>query len=160
LTTPKTLIIGIGNEILGDDGIGPRIVHDLSQIIHEKGFFFNTACAGGLEIIEHITGFDRVIFIDAIHTSDGTPGEVYYFVPSDFRDTSNLSNLHDISFHTALELAAKLNMNLTDDLHIIAIEIKEDTVFSDRLTESLNEKYPVILNEVISKVKLITGELL
>ena len=159
MATPKTLIIGIGNQILGDDGIGPMLVHDLSKAIKENGFFFNTVCAGGLEIIEYLIGFDRVIIVDAIHTSNGIPGEVYCFVPSDFMETSNLSNLHDISFLTALELGTKLNMDLTDDIHIIAIEIMEDRVFSDHLTEPLKENYHIILDEVLARVKRITGEL-
>ena len=100
----KTLILGIGNEILSDDGIGPRLARDLSEIIDEPNVNFETAISGGLEIMEHIRDYEKAILIDAIHTRNGNPGNVYYFTPSDFRETSNLSNLHDVNFITALHL--------------------------------------------------------
>jgi len=151
----KTLILGLGNDILTDDGIGPRLVHDLSQMINNKNVQFDTACCGGLEIMEHIKGYEKVVFIDAFHTPEGNPGDVFYFVPAEFRETSNLSNLHDINFLTALELGNTLNMDLPSDLHIIAIKIIEDLEFSEEFTEPLKKRYPGILEEVFKLVNQV-----
>jgi len=151
----KTLILGLGNDILTDDGIGPRLVHDLSQMIINKNVQFDTACCGGLEIMEHIKGYEKVVFIDAFHTPEGNPGDVFYFVPAEFRETSNLSNLHDINFLTALELGNTLNMDLPSDLHIIAIKIIEDLEFSEEFTEPLKKRYPGILEEVFKLVNQV-----
>ena len=153
----KTLILGLGNDILTDDGIGPRLVRDLAQMIDNTGVQFNTACCGGLEIMEFIKGYEKVVFIDAFRNQEGKPGDVYYFVPSDYRETSNLSSLHDINFLTALELGNSLNMNLPVDLHIIAIKIIEDLEFSEEFTPELKEKYPGILEEVFALVKKVIG---
>ena len=155
MTKKNTLILGLGNDILTDDGIGPRITHDLAQMINDPDVQFDTACCGGLEIMEHIKGYKKVVFIDAIRTSDGKPGDVYYFIPSDFRETSNLSNLHDVSFLTALKLGNTLNLGLPADLHIIAVEIIEDMEFSEEFTPPLKEKYPGILEEVCAEVRRI-----
>jgi hydrogenase maturation protease len=151
----KTLILGIGNNILTDDGIGFRLVGDLRKMISDPDVHFETACCGGLEIIEYIKDFEQVVFIDAIITREGKPGDIYYFIPSDFRETMHLSNLHDISFLTALKLGHTLNMDLPDDLHIIAVEIIEDMIFSEEFTPQLKAKYPEILKKVIDKVKQI-----
>jgi hydrogenase maturation protease len=150
-----TLILGLGNDILTDDGIGPRLVSDLAQMNNNSNLKYDTACCGGLEIMEYIKGFKKVIFIDAIRTPKGKPGDVYYFIPSDFRETLHLSNLHDISFLTALKLANTLNLGLTDDLHIIAVEIIEDMEFGDEFTTPLKEKYPMILQEVFDFINQI-----
>ena len=149
MTNKKTLILGLGNDILTDDGIGPRLVHDLAQMTDDPNIQFDTACCGGLEIVEYIKGFEKVVFIDAIRTRDGRPGDVYYFIPSDFRETMHLSNLHDVNFLIALNLGNILDMNLPSDLHIIAIEIIEDMVFSEEFTMPLKEKYPGILEKVL-----------
>jgi hydrogenase maturation protease len=153
----KILILGLGNDILTDDGIGPRLVRDLAHMIDNPGVQFNTACCGGLEIMEFIKGYEKVVFIDAFRNQEGKPGDVYYFVPSDYRETSNLSSLHDINFLTALELGKSLNMNLPVDLHIIAIKIIEDLEFSEEFTPELKEKYPGILEEVFALVKKVIG---
>jgi len=148
VTNKKTLILGLGNDILTDDGIGPRLVHDLAQMIDDPNVQFDTACCGGLEIVEYIKGYEKVVFIDAIRTRDGKPGDMYYFIPSDFRETMHLSNLHDVNFLIALNLGNTLDMNLPSDLHIIAIEIIEDMEFSEEFTMPLKEKYPEILEKV------------
>jgi hydrogenase maturation protease len=144
----KTLILGLGNDILTDDRIGSQLVRDLSKIIDASAVKFDTACCGGLEIMEYIKDYEKVIFIDAIRTRYGKPGDVYYFMLSDFRETSHLSNLHDINFLAALKLGNILEMYLPDDLHIIAIEIIEDMEFSEDFTPPLKERYPEILEEV------------
>ena len=151
----KTLVLGLGNEILSDDGIGPRLVKDLSRRFADAHLEFKTVSLGGLEVMELLTGYEKAVLIDAIHTRDGKPGDVYYFSPSDFRETSNLSNLHDVSFLTALRLARTLDLDIPSDLHIIAVEIYEDLVFSENLTPVLNRKYSGTLKEVHEKLKEI-----
>lgn len=153
----KILIMGIGNDILKDDGIGPRLVHDLARTIDNPYVRFDNACCGGLEIMEYIKGYSKVIFIDAVRTINGKPGDVYYFNPSDFRETSNLSNLHDINFLTALRLGNTLELDLPADLHIIAIEIVEDLEFGEEFSPLLKERYPAILNETSVIINRIIG---
>lgn len=149
------LILGLGNDILTDDGIGPRLVRDLSIKDKSSKITYDIACSGGLEIMENIKGYSRVIFIDAIRTRNGTPGDVYYFHPSDYKDTSHLSNLHDVYFLTALKLGEILQLDLPTDLHIIAIEIVEDMVFDDEFTPVISGKYPAILEKVSEIVEEI-----
>jgi hydrogenase maturation protease len=155
VTNKKTLILGLGNDILMDDGIGPRLVRDLAQMTDAPDIHFDTASCGGLEIMEYIQGYERVVFIDAIRTREGKPGNVYYFVPKDFQETMHLSSLHDVQFLTALKLGNSLDMNLSSDLHIIAVEIIEDMEFSEEFTTVLKEKYPDILEKVFAIVKQI-----
>jgi hydrogenase maturation protease len=154
----KTLVLGIGNEILSDDGIGPRLVRNLSEMIDDPNVNFKTAFCGGLEIMEYIRGYEKVIIIDSIYTRKGKPGNVYCFTPSDFRETSNLSNLHDVNFITALHLGDILELNIPSDLHIIAVEIIEDREFSEKLTPLLSMRYPEILEEVTALIKKIIND--
>ena len=151
----KILILGLGNEILSDDGIGPRIVKSLAQMIDNPNVNFAKVSCGGLEIMEYIRGYDKAVLIDAIRTRNGKPGNVYSFIPSDFKETSNLSNLHDVNFLTALHLGNILELNLPSDLNIIAVEIIEDMEFSEELTPVLKEKYPEILEKVSALIKQI-----
>jgi len=152
---PSTLILGIGNDILMDDGIGPMIVHDLAQSGNISDANFDIISSGGLEIMEYIKGYNKVIFIDAIRTIDGKPGDIHCFKPSDFRETMHLSSIHDMDFLTALDLGKNLELGLPSDLHIIAIEIVEDREFGNELTPPLQKKYPEIRREVASIIKHI-----
>jgi hydrogenase maturation protease len=144
----KTLVLGIGNDILTDDGIGPKLVSDLQKGMDDKSLDFMTAASGGLEILEMIKDYKKVIILDAIKTKDGIPGSIYYLSPSNFKETLHISSFHDVSFLTALKLADKLDMMVPEQIDIIAIEILEDLTFSSSFSQPIADKYPKIFNEV------------
>lgn len=144
----RILIYGIGNEVLTDDGIGPKIVQRLKGNFSKKDIDFSTAFVGGLELLDYIQGYDKVIFIDAIKTRDGVPGTVNQLSPEDFDTTLHLSSIHDISFLTSIELGKKLGLKMPESVHIIAVEIAEDKVFDDNFSPSIQERYEEIFNEV------------
>jgi len=144
----KILIHGIGNEILTDDGIGPKLVKRLKGDFSEQKIDFETAFVGGLEVLEYIQGYQTVIFIDAIRTKDGIPGTVYQLSPGDFNSTIHLSSVHDVSFLTALDLGKKLGLKMPRFVYIIAVEIVEDRIFSEDFTPLIQTMYEKIYNEV------------
>ncbi len=144
----RILIYGIGNEILTDDGIGPKLVERLKGNLSKKDIDFETAYLGGLELLEYIQGYHTVIFIDAIRTKDGLPGRVYQLSPENFNKTIHLSSVHDVSFLTSVELGKKLKLNMPQFIHIIAVEIVEDRIFDDNFSPQIQEKYEEIFNEV------------
>jgi hydrogenase maturation protease len=150
------LFLGIGNEILTDDGIGIKLLNDLQGRISFPGVSFLNASNGGLDILEMIKDFQEVIIIDAIKTTNGRPGEVYYFTPEDVHETLHISNFHDISFLDAIKLGQLLKINIPGKIHIIAIEIVDDMEFNDRFSPLILEKYDKIKSdvlEVISRIK-------
>ncbi|MCK4761690.1 MAG: hydrogenase maturation protease [Candidatus Aminicenantes bacterium] len=150
-----TLVLGVGNDILMDDGIGPRLADHLEKKDLIEDAEYHTINLGGLEILEFIQGYKKVIFIDAIKTKDGVPGALYQFTPADFRETMHLSSLHDVNFLTALKLGKRMKLDVTKDIHIIAIEIVEDTIFGVDFTPPLQARYPEITEEVEEIVKTL-----
>jgi len=144
----KILILGLGNDILSDDAIGPKLVYRLEEEIKKPGLEFQTSALGGLEIVEIIRDFEKVIIIDAIKTTDGEAGTVYHFTPEDFTETLHASNFHDVSFLTALKLAEKMEITTPSSVDIFAIEILEDLEFSDEFSPLIQSKYDAIYEEV------------
>lgn len=144
----SVLVLGIGNDILTDDGIGPRIIHQLEKEAFPSPVALKTATVGGLDILEMITGYREVVFVDAIKTRDGVPGTVYHLTPDNFRETLHLSNLHDINFLNAIELGRKLHFDIPETIHILAVEIVEDRVFSESFSPPIRKKFPEIYNEI------------
>lgn len=151
----KILVFGVGNEILTDDGIGPKLVKRLQTEYKQEGISYDTMFLGGMELLEYIQGYETVVFIDAIRTRKGTPGDVYHLGISDFKETLHLSNVHDISFITALEFGEKLGLNIPKHVHIIAVEILEDLVFSDSFSPPLQKRYENIYKEVRNFIDML-----
>lgn len=154
----KILILGMGNEILTDDGIGIKLLNDLKKKRPVEDADYEALSIGGLEIVELLSGYKTVIILDAIKTLNGVPGNVYRFIPDDFKATLHIDNIHDISFLNALKVGKKLGYDIPSQIEIIAVEIIEDMVFSSEFTPQLQEKYPEILTEVIEIVNnIISG---
>ncbi len=144
----KVLVLGLGNDILTDDGIGPKLAVCLGHSLKNYDFACMTASCGGLELLELLRDYNIAVLIDAIKTKNGIPGTVYHFIPEDFRETTHLSSIHDVSFLTALKLGKKLNMKLPACIHIIAIEILEDMEFSTEFSTPLRNRFKDIKKEV------------
>ncbi len=154
----KLLVFGIGNEIVTDDGIGPKIVKRLEKENQSDRIEFVTTFLGGLEVLEYIQGYKSVLFIDAIKTLNGVPGDIYQFTPDDFKETLHLSNVHDISFVTAIELGKKINYDIPENISILAVEIVEDTVFSDNFSPKIEKRYDEIYENVKEHINEILSE--
>ena len=144
----KVLILGMGNEILMDDGIGIKLTWELQKQIIHPDVNFDSLSIGGLEIIEFLSPYDTVIILDAIKTLNGIAGSVYRFIPDDFKSTLHIDNLHDISFLNALKVGEKLGIKTPSNIQIIAIEIVEDLVFGDEFTPQVKERWEDIKVEV------------
>lgn len=154
----EALILGLGNDILMDDAIGPKLALYLKGKITGQEADFETAAIGGMELIEMIRDYKKVIIIDAIKTQNGIPGAVYYLTPENFKETLHVSHIHDISFLTALKLAKEINIPVTDKIHIIAVEIIEDLTFGNDFTPPLQERYGEIKKEVEEMVRELLAE--
>ena len=139
--------------MLTDEGIGPKLVNKLKVSFPHEDIQYDTACVGGLEILNYIHGYDEVIFIDAIKTRKGNPGDVYFFSPDNYKETLHLSNVYDLSFLTALKLGNKLGYPMPETILIIAIEVENEWVFGDELTATIKERYDEIFDTVYQRIK-------
>jgi len=151
-----TLLLGMGNPILSDDAIGVRLVKDFRErLAGLDGLDVVEECSvGGLDLLDVIEGYSRVIVVDSIKTQGGVPGAWYYFTADRLRETMNLTNVHDTNFITALELGRRLGMTLPPDeeTHIFAVEIIENLTFSEEMSEPLEKIYPTLANEIFRQI--------
>lgn len=159
MTMDKTLVFGIGNDIITDDAIGPKLTRRLKENLKLPTIDFETAFVGGFDILEYVKNYKRVIFIDAIKTRNGIPGDIYLFSVDDFNETHNLSNIHDISFLTALKLGTEIGYDMPKEIKIIAVEIKEDMVYSDNFSPEIESRYDEIYDWICNYITNYTNSI-
>lgn len=153
------LLLGMGNAILSDDAIGIRLARDFKARLKPAAEIPNLSiieeCSvGGISLLALMENYDRIVILDSIKTQGGTPGDWYYFTAGSLRETMHLSNIHDANFATALELGRRLGHKIPPDheIHIFAVEVKDNATFSERMTPPLESAYPVISNEIFKEV--------
>jgi len=131
-----------------DDGIGPKLIDMIQEQNPQKNVDYKKVFLGGLDILDLIRDYQKVIFIDAIKTRNGIPGTVYYFTHEDFMETHHLSNFHDSSFLNTIKLGKKLGLSLPDEIHIIAIEIVNDMFFGKSFSPEITKEIDTISQKV------------
>jgi hydrogenase maturation protease len=107
-------------------------------------------CVGGLNLLDVLAGYDRLIALDSIKTIGGVPGAWYAFDATALRETMNLRNVHDANFATALALGRHMGMHLPDDegCHVVAVEIADNMTFSESLSPALEAALPKLTADV------------
>jgi len=144
----KMLVLGLGNPILGDDGVGFHVVEELRKTLDNQGITIESAELAGLDLLESLSGYERVIIVDAIETG-GRAGDIYRLTPDALKSTSHAGSPHDVNFATALELGKKLNLPLPEKIDIIAIEAADTTDFSEECTPEVAKAIPECVKMVI-----------
>ncbi len=153
----KTLVLGLGNPILSDDSIGIRVARAIRQRFDEKEVTVLEASLAGLDLLDLIAGYDKLILIDTIQTVDGHAGKVYRLEASDLDATLHTSSPHGINFTTALELGKRLGMALPYEIVIFAIEARDVVTFSEECTPEVEGAIPVAVDMVIQELNSIPG---
>jgi hydrogenase maturation protease len=151
----KTLVLGLGNPILSDDGVGPRIARELEGRLSDENVTVMEASLAGLNLMDLLAGYERAIIIDAIQTRGGKAGNIYRLDLEAFKTTRHAASTHDIDLFTALELGKKLGLNLPRKIDILALEVTDTGRFSEECTPEVAEAVPIcvemILQDLISK---------
>ena len=148
----KTVILGLGNTILTDDGVGIFVVRELKTRLREPNVAIKEASLGGLELLELIKGYDHLILIDAMQTGEHDIGTLVKLKAEDMKGGSALSR-HQVSFSDALELGRRLNMDLPEKIDIYGIEVSDIITFGESCTPEVVARIPAIVEEIIQDWK-------
>jgi len=141
----KILILGIGNPILKDDGVGIHIVRELKKEV--KDVDFEEASVSGLELVELLRGYGWVIIVDAIKTENGKPGRIYRLTPDEIPTMHGISP-HDVDFITALEFGEKFIGRMPKKIDIYGIEVDNATEFGEDLTPEVAKSVPLVIKKI------------
>jgi hydrogenase maturation protease len=147
-----TLILGLGNPILTDDGVGINIARKIKEENPELEVVETSE--GGFALLDHIAGCDKLIIIDAIKTGKGKPGELYKLAREDLKPAVDFSSSHGVDITAALEVGEALGYTMPQSVSIYAVEIRDNTTFGEQCTKEVEERIPFIANQIVEEEKL------
>ncbi|SYZ72641.1 Hydrogenase 2 maturation protease [Candidatus Zixiibacteriota bacterium] len=151
----KTLVLGLGNDILADDAVGILTARALKD--EEKGQVeINESALHGLALLELFIGYDRAIIIDAIQTGQYEPGTVIELEPADLGAVTAPSP-HYSGLPEMLHIAGELNLHFPKEIKILALEVEDPYSVRESLTVSAQEGM-LKLKEMVKKQLRIWNE--
>jgi hydrogenase maturation protease len=158
LSFMKTLVVGLGNPILTDDGVGVKVacaVGDALASCDRHDVTVVEASVGGLRLMEMLVGYDRVILIDAIKHPDAKPGTIRRMTLEDLHTlspTQHSACAHDTSLATALKLGEEIGMSMPKELTIYAIGVENVTYFGEEPTPAVARAIPEVTAAVLAEL--------
>ena len=150
----STLLLGIGNDILGDDAVGLIAVRSLKDEFQNSVAIIE-AMMGGLKLMELLEGYDRVLILDAIMTKKHPVGSVLEISKELFHKTVAIAP-HYVSLPEAIELAGHLGIMFPKEIRILVMEIDDPYRVTEELTPTVREALP----EFIRRARDILHDLL
>ena len=148
----NTLIIGIGNPILTDDGVGIKIAQKIKE--GNPDLEVIETSEAGIALLDLIVGYERLIIVDSIKTGQGKPGELYKLELEGLKSGIHFSSSHGIDIATVFELGQRLGYRMPKSVSIYAIEIKDNSTFGEECTEEVKERIPFITKQIRKEERL------
>ena len=150
----KTLVLGLGNPILTDDGVGIYVAREVAERCRRDDVTVAEASVGGLRLLDVIAGYERLILVDAIQTRDGRPGDVLRLCPNDLRASLHSGSTHDLTLPGALALGRGTGLVLPDDgdILIIAVEVEDVLTFGETCTPAVSAAIPLAVDAVLAEL--------
>jgi hydrogenase maturation protease len=109
--TATTLVVGLGNPILGDDGVGWRVAERVLGRLDDPDVAVLCLSLGGLALMEHLVGYRRVMIVDAMAT--GAPAGTLHWLDAPDRGelgVQHTASVHDLSLASALAMGRELGL--------------------------------------------------
>ena len=149
---PKHIVVlGVGNILLSDEGVGVHVANKLMEINLPSGVEVVEGGTDGFGLINVVTGADRLIVVDAVK-GGAPPGSIYRF---DIKDAPSYPDAYKTSFHQVgiLEVVHLSELvGRTPETTIIGVEPKSvDTGME--LSPEVHAKLPKIIELIFEEIK-------
>jgi hydrogenase maturation protease len=155
----KTIILGLGNPLVSDDGVGLRVAEQLKLLLADRpDLEVAEDYWGGLRLMERMIGFDRAIVIDAIQTG-AAPGTIHLLTP-DGIPTQRSASAHDVNLSTALEFGRQAGVHLptNERILLLAVEAEDVLTFGEQCTPAVQAAIPAAVAAALKALEAMTPE--
>ena len=148
------LILGIGNVLMGDEGVGVHTATRLQREAWPDGVTVIDGGTGGFHLLSLLQDYEPVVMIDA--TADGrAAGTVGVLRPRFASDFPPSLSAHDIGLRDLVEATALLGH--LPDLHLVTVSIDEITPMCLALSPAVEGAVPLVMETVRSIVSGLTA---
>lgn len=162
----KTIIVGLGNPILGDDGVGWKVAEEVRRHIPEGSLAYgNSSCTqndatveclslGGIGLMEHLIGFDDAILVDSFRSDEGS-GSILVLHLDDLPNYSayHTESVHDTSLQTALSVGRQMGAKLPERIMVVGVTTEKSFEFSEELSPAVKDAVPQAVHAVLELLK-------
>jgi hydrogenase maturation protease len=148
----KLLLLGLGNDILCDDAVGLRVAEAVRErLVGRTNVAVIQSAEMGLALLDLIVGFDTLLIVDAVQTSQAKPGFVHEIGGDDLKSLAVISP-HFLGVGEAIALGKELGLHVPGRVKIFAVEVQDPFTVGTQMTPAMEEALPQIIERVMREV--------
>ncbi len=152
----RTLLLGLGNDILTDDAVGLVVVRQLQRTLAANpSIDVRETAEMGLALLDFITGYSVVVIVDSIQTGQAPPGFVHELEAASLKQLTGRTP-HFLGVGETLALGRELGLPMPETVKIFAIEVQDPLTLGTQLTEALAAALPGISERISAAVRALT----
>jgi hydrogenase maturation protease len=148
----RTLVLGMGNDLYGDDGVGLQAIRLLkdewaASATSEEGsssVVFAECVLSGAALLDLVHGYDALIVIDTIMRAEPVTGRIRILDAADIRDLPGPSP-HYVSVPQVLAIGREIGLKMPRTVKVIAVEAKDLFRLGEGLSQEMSARLPDIL---------------
>ncbi|MCL2745667.1 MAG: HyaD/HybD family hydrogenase maturation endopeptidase [Coriobacteriia bacterium] len=149
----RVLILGAGNTIMADEGIGPVALEYLyNHFDFPPQVELLDVATTGLAMLSYLEGYDHLIIIDAANDSGHPPGTVIFYTPEDLAMQQVMHSAHDQRLTDVLFAAQMTGIELKSVV-IVGVQIERLAEFVLELSPSVQEAVPIACAAALHRLK-------
>ncbi len=133
------LILGLGNDILGNDAVGLLAARELKKEFGNN-IDVTEAALSGFELIDLLEGYEKVLLLDAVVTKQHSPGTVLELTKEHYKKVVAVSP-HYMGLPEVFQFAEKFGINLPKEIRILVMEIEPPLDLKEGLDTCLQESF-------------------
>ena len=145
----NTLVVCIGNRLVGDDAVGPVIYDKLKEMDLSQGAELKLLGVGGIALLDFLDGQDRLIVVDAVRF--GAPsGTLHLFSGETLRTYQGMPvTSHDISLRETIAVGETLYPEKMP-MELVFLGIEGESF--DELGSPLSPSVAAVVNRAVETV--------
>jgi hydrogenase maturation protease len=154
----RVLVIGIGNPIAGDDGVGIRAIAQLRKTISDERISLVESERGGLDLLDLLEGYSRALIIDAAWTGTKPPGTISSFSICRPFAVETLPSLHTIGLCTVLAFGTTMGINLPKEVTVYTVEARDIETFHEGCTPDVEGAIQDLTDMLVRELRRILSD--
>jgi hydrogenase maturation protease len=144
----KTLVLGLGNDLLTDDAIGLHLVRELQkQLADEPHIDVRETTEMGLALLDFLSGYEQAFIVDSIQFGQDEPGHLREFDPAGFADVAGRTP-HFLGVAETLALGRELGLPMPASVRIFGIQVADPYTLGLTLSPQLEAAFPTLLESI------------
>jgi hydrogenase maturation protease len=147
-------VLGLGNPVLCDDGVGLHVAAEVERLLREvplAGVTVLTSTRAGFDLINLLSGFSHSIIIDCLDIPQPVPGRIRRLDLNSLSGSARLVGVHDISVADAFELAAAVGTGMPGIVEIYAVEGGDTQTITEEMTPSVSAAVAPLARKVYAR---------